>query len=298
MPRRSSEDTLADLRVILDETLDRIRAEVFAATAGRTGPRTPPKARPRTPAPDRPRGGRRPGRGSQDAGSPRRGQRPGRARPRAGRTRRELTRGRAIRSGPARSPRYVTPQTNDLRSQPSAALPRAPPGPAQRAAPVGRTPVTQVSSRQRSRGLLPSPNGEHDLAEQVAVDHRREPVRGLGQRDRPVDPGPHAGLLAEARAACPAGPGCPWWSRPPTAAGRTPGSGPRAAPARWSRRRSRSGRRAAATAANAPMWPRRRSPSPRRPAPGSRAPAANAWSAPSSSARSRLASLRLVAHIR
>ena len=33
-----SEDALADLRVILDETLDRIKAEVFAATAGQHPP--------------------------------------------------------------------------------------------------------------------------------------------------------------------------------------------------------------------------------------------------------------------
>ena len=58
-----SEDKLADLRVILDETLDRIRAEVFAATAGQRGPRPPPTARLRTPAPPA-RSGRRPGRGS------------------------------------------------------------------------------------------------------------------------------------------------------------------------------------------------------------------------------------------
>jgi len=36
-----SEDALADLRVILDETLDRIRAEVFAATAGPRRPTDP-----------------------------------------------------------------------------------------------------------------------------------------------------------------------------------------------------------------------------------------------------------------
>jgi len=36
-----SEDALADLRVILDETLDRIRTEVFAATAGQHRPTDP-----------------------------------------------------------------------------------------------------------------------------------------------------------------------------------------------------------------------------------------------------------------
>jgi DNA-binding PadR family transcriptional regulator len=42
-----SEDALADLRVILDETLDRIKAEVFAATAGQHRPTDPADGPPR-----------------------------------------------------------------------------------------------------------------------------------------------------------------------------------------------------------------------------------------------------------
>jgi DNA-binding PadR family transcriptional regulator len=42
-----SEDALGDLRVILDETLDRIKTEVFAATAGPRGPGDPAAGPPR-----------------------------------------------------------------------------------------------------------------------------------------------------------------------------------------------------------------------------------------------------------
>jgi DNA-binding PadR family transcriptional regulator len=58
-----SEDTLADLRVILDETLDRIKAEVFAAAAGPRRPTDPAGGPPEDAGPSAPGSG-----GSQDAG--------------------------------------------------------------------------------------------------------------------------------------------------------------------------------------------------------------------------------------
>ena len=57
-----SEDALTDLRVILDETLDRIKAEVFAAKAGQHRPSDPADGPPQD-------AGGGPGAGSQDAGS-------------------------------------------------------------------------------------------------------------------------------------------------------------------------------------------------------------------------------------
>ena len=47
-----SEDALADLRVILDETLDRIKTEVFAAAASPRGPKDPDAGPARGPGPD------------------------------------------------------------------------------------------------------------------------------------------------------------------------------------------------------------------------------------------------------
>ena len=67
-----SEDALADLRVILDETLDRIKAEVFAATAGQHRPTDPAGGPPQDtgPGPARRPGAGRPGRRhGQDAGT-------------------------------------------------------------------------------------------------------------------------------------------------------------------------------------------------------------------------------------
>jgi DNA-binding PadR family transcriptional regulator len=70
-----SEDALADLRVILDETLDRIKAEVFAAAAGQHRPTDPGGAPPQDAGPAGPAagGGTDPGSGQdadtgQDAG--------------------------------------------------------------------------------------------------------------------------------------------------------------------------------------------------------------------------------------
>ena len=73
-----SEDALADLRVILDETLDRIKAEVFAATAGPRQPTDPADGPPQDTGPTGPGAGSGPGTGGspgtgsgQDAGSSR-----------------------------------------------------------------------------------------------------------------------------------------------------------------------------------------------------------------------------------
>src|SRR5262249_10876973 len=64
-----SEDALADLRVILDETLDRIKAEVFAATAGQHRPTDPSGGPPQDTGPTGPAAGGGTDAGSQDAGS-------------------------------------------------------------------------------------------------------------------------------------------------------------------------------------------------------------------------------------
>ena len=59
-----SEDALADLRVILDETLDRIKTEVFASTAGQHRPTDPAGSPPQDAGPAGPAAG-----GDTDAGS-------------------------------------------------------------------------------------------------------------------------------------------------------------------------------------------------------------------------------------
>jgi DNA-binding PadR family transcriptional regulator len=65
-----SEDKLADLRVILDETLDRIRAEVFAAATGPRRPTDPADGPPQDTDPTGPGAGSdQDAGGSQDAGS-------------------------------------------------------------------------------------------------------------------------------------------------------------------------------------------------------------------------------------
>ena len=85
--------------MILDETLDRIKAEVFAATAGQHRPTDPAGGPPQDTGPADSAAGGGTDAGSQDAGTgPGRGQRPGPGRrPGAGREqhRRELTRGQA-----------------------------------------------------------------------------------------------------------------------------------------------------------------------------------------------------------
>ena len=93
-----SEDALADLRVILDETLDRIKAEVFAATAGQHRPTDPADGPPQdTGHAGGPGTGQDAGAGPDPGTRPGPGQRPGPGRwPGAGREqhRREVTRGR------------------------------------------------------------------------------------------------------------------------------------------------------------------------------------------------------------